>query len=186
MSDIAILKEMLKNTAIVPLENSYHKKKVILKEPPPENYSVTINGMPDNDEVIVIKADAFKSPDTVFQGKRGECKRADFVIIANTSKKKIILCIELKARKDSEKEIIQQLTGTQCFVTYCQKIGQAFWKQPDFLDSYQYRFISISHIKLPKQKTRIERLTNIHDCPERMMKIAFPHYLEFNHLVGSS
>lgn len=49
MSDIAILKEMIKETATVPLENHYNKKKVILREPPPANYSVTIHGMPNDD-----------------------------------------------------------------------------------------------------------------------------------------
>lgn len=88
MSDIAILKEMIKETAIVPLEGNDNKKKVILREPPPANYSVTIHEMPNDDEVIIIKADTFSSPNQVFQGNNGECKRADFVIIANTNKKK--------------------------------------------------------------------------------------------------
>ncbi|MCP2732013.1 hypothetical protein [Limnofasciculus baicalensis] len=54
MSDIAILKEMINETATVPLLSD--KNKVILKEPEPANYSVTIDGMPDDDKVIIIKA----------------------------------------------------------------------------------------------------------------------------------
>jgi len=45
------------------------------------------------------KADAFKSPGAVFQDSRGECKRADFVIIADGIHKKTILCIEMKAHQ---------------------------------------------------------------------------------------
>ena len=122
LTDIAILKEMINETATVSLQNRHNKMQVTLTEPPPANYSVTINGMPDDDDVIVIKADAFNSPKTVFKGNRGECKRADFVIVADTENKKVILCIEMKGGKGgSEKEIIQQLKGAQCFVAYCQK-----------------------------------------------------------------
>lgn len=190
LTDIAILKEMINKTATVSLEDDGYgknkknkKNKVILREPPPANYDVTIYGMPDDHEVIIINADKFKSPDTVFKGNRGECKRADFVIVADTGKKKVILCIEMKATKGSEKEIILQLTGAQSFVAYCQVIGKAFWRQPKFLDKYQYRFVSIGHISIPKQRTRIERPTANHDCPERMLKIDWPHHLQFNHLT---
>uniref|UniRef100_UPI0020C4BDE0 hypothetical protein n=1 Tax=Oscillatoria sp. HE19RPO TaxID=2954806 RepID=UPI0020C4BDE0 len=110
MGDIAILKEMLQDTATVPLEERNHKKQVTLAEPAPANYSVTLYGMPKEDEVIIIKADAFTSPNTVFKGKHGECKRADFIIIADTEKIKVILCIEMKAGKgDTEANIIKQL-----------------------------------------------------------------------------
>jgi hypothetical protein len=99
MSDIAILKEMIKESARVSLKDGKAKKQLILNEPWPADYYVTIYGMPDDDQVVVIKADAFTSPQAVFIGSKGECKRADFVIIADTGKKKVILCIEMKAGK---------------------------------------------------------------------------------------
>lgn len=200
MSDIAIMKEMIKETATVPLENNNNKKKVILKETATvplegnnnkkkvikikkeQEYSVTIHGMPNDDEVIIIKADTFSSPDKFFQGNNGECKRADFVIIANTQKQKVILCIEMKAGKGGlEKEIIQQLKGAQCFVAYCREIGQLFWNNRNFLKGYEYRFISIKDISVSKKPSRTK--TAIHDCPERMLKISSPKYLEFQHLI---
>ncbi|XWK90145.1 MAG: hypothetical protein U7127_08870 [Phormidium sp.] len=186
MSDIAILKEMIKDNAIVSLEDPYGngKKQVKLKEPPPANYSVTIIGMPDDDEVIIIKADAFSSANAIFKGKSGECKCADFVIIANTSQKKVILCIEMKAGKGgSETDIIRQLQGAQCFVAYCREIGQSFWNQPSFLKNYEYRFVSIRDISIPKKPSRNPK-NSIHDRPDRMLKISSPHHLQFNHLVG--
>jgi hypothetical protein len=154
MSDIAILKEMIKESATVPLEDDKGKKRVILKEPPPANYYVTIDGMPDDAQVIVIKADAFPAPRNIFNGSNGECKRADFVIIADTATEKIILCIEMKKNKDQNKTIIQQLIGAKCFIEYCKEIGKAFWKRQNFLDGYQYRFVSIAHIPISKRKTR--------------------------------
>lgn len=152
-SDIAILKQMIKPTATVPLKENYQKKLVTLKEPS-DNYEITIYGMPDDDEVIVIKVDAFRAPTTVFQGNRGECKRADFIIIADTDKKKVILCIEMKGgnKTSKEKDIIQQLKGAQCFIAYCRAIGQSFWAQQNFLSGYEYRFVSIKDIKIAKKK----------------------------------
>ncbi|NER23140.1 MAG: hypothetical protein F6J96_21050 [Symploca sp. SIO1C2] len=187
MSDIALLKEMIKETATVPLEEHNGKNQVTLIEPPPANYSVTIHGMPYKDEVIIIKADTFSSPRAVFNGKRGECKRADFVIIADTDNKKfrkVILCIEMKAGKGgTESEIIQQLKGAQCFVAYCREIGQVFWNQRNFLKGYEYRFISLREISIAKKPTRTLAKVGIHNCPERMLKITSPHHLQFNRLV---
>lgn len=184
MSDIDIFRQMIKDEATLPLENLNDKKQVTLTEPQHQNSSVTIFGMPDN--VIVIKSDTFKSPDSVFKGTKGECKRADFVIVADTEGKKVILCIEIKAKSDSEKEIIQQLRGASCFITYCQEIGRAFWQQQDFLKGYAYRFVSISHISIPKRTSRATRHTGLHDSPDRMMKISSPHHLQFNQLTGAS
>jgi len=182
MTDIEILDQMIKDTAKVPLENYGKKNKVILTEPQHANSSATIFGVPD--DAIVIKADAFISPDTVFGGSRGECKRADFVIVADTGNKRVILCIEMKATKAPKKEIIQQLKGSRCFIAYCKEIGRAFWDERNFLHGYAYRFISIGHTSIPKRKTRITRQSGTHDRPDKMMKIAWPNNLRFNHLAG--
>lgn len=182
MPDIEILNQMIRDGAKLALDCHNGKHQVTLVEPQHTNASVTIRGIPEN--AIVIKADAFRSPDSVFNGSKGECKRADFVIVADAGKKKIILCIEMKATKDSENEIIRQLVGARCFVSYCQEVGKAFWQQQDFLRKYVYRFVSIGHISIAKQKTRISRKSAIHDRPERMLKIDWPHHLQFNHLAG--
>jgi len=185
MSDIAILKEMIKESATVPLEYCENKKQVILKEPPPADYSVTIDGMPDDAQVIVIKADAFLAPRNIFNGSKGECKRADFVIIAiaDTPPEKFIFCIEMKKNKDEKTKIIQQLTGAKCFIEYCKEIGKSFWNRQNFLDGYQYRFISIGQIRTPKGSTRLNCLTETYDRPDRMLKITNTKKLQFDHLI---
>jgi len=184
MSDITILKKIIQNTARVPLEkDSYGKSKVILTETHLSNYSVTINGMPDDDQVIVIKSDSFVEPKAVFQGSKGECKRADFVIIANTDRKKVIFCIELKSGNPDSKEIIQQLKGAYCFTIYCREIGKIFWEETDFLKDYEYRFISITKI-LQIKKPEINYDNIIIDKISRpMLKISSPKYLPFNQLI---
>lgn len=185
MSDISILREMIQTTATVSLEDSHNKKKKItIEEHPPASYSVTIYGMPNDDEVIAIKADTFISSSSVFQGEHGECKRADFAIITDTEDKKIIICIEMKAGQGgSEKEIIQQLKGAKCFVAYCREIGQSFWGKQNFLDGYEYRFVSIRNISISKRPTRSNTRSPKHDQPDKMLKITSPKGLQFNHLI---
>jgi hypothetical protein len=184
MPDLAILHQMIKEGAKVPLVDNHGRKSVVLFEPQHPDSSVTIAGIPDN--AIVIKADAFKAPDTIFDGSQGECKRADFVIVADSGPKKSIVCIEMKAKKDSEKEIIRQLLGAQCFVVYCKEIGKSFWNQQNFLVGYTWRFVSIGHTSIPKRRTRIDRSGGVHDRPGRMLKISSPHRLQFDHLAGGA
>lgn len=185
MSDIVICKEMIKKTAMVPLEPYYDKKKVTLKEPLPANYSVTIYGMPDDDQTIVIKADSFTAPKDIFANSKHECKRADFIIIAEADGRQTIICIEMKGGcGKSEQEIIQQLRGAKCFVAYCREIGQSFWNHRNFLKDSVYRFVSIRNISISKRPTRISRRDKIHDSPERMLKISSSKSLQFKELAG--
>jgi hypothetical protein len=186
MDDFEILNLMIKEKAKVEVdESSSPKPKVILKEA--ELYTVTIMGMPDRENAIVVKGDTFQAPMQIFNGKNGECKRADYMIIARIDdRRKYVVYIEMKARPSTSKEneIIQQLQGTQCFFAYCQEIGKVFWKERNFLSGYQSRFVSIRNIGLSKRPTRDNKTAPIHDRPNRMLKINSPHYIEFNHLVG--
>lgn len=184
MTDIQILHELIKESARVPFDNNQdkNKKEIKLTEPQHSNSSVTIYGLPDN--AIIIKADMFKSPDTIFAGSKGECKRADFVIIADAKSKKVILCIEMKAVKGERAAVVQQLKGAQCLVAYCREIGRTFWHQRNFLEGYEYRFVSIGHTSITKKKTRIDRQPGVHDRPEKMLKIYSPHHLCFKQLAG--
>jgi hypothetical protein len=185
MSDIAILKEMLKDAATVTLINHHKRKKVVLVEPPPGDYAVTIYDLPDEDEVMVIKADSFPAPQKIFAGTKGECKRADFIVIADTDGEKVIIFIEMKAGKGStEAEIIQQLQGSQCLIAYCREVGRVFWNQPNFLENYEYRFVSIKNIRIDKRPTRTPHKDGRHDRPDQMLKISSPNHLQFNHLIG--
>ncbi len=185
MSDVNILNEMIKDTAKVKVSvDNYGKNKVTLREAKGSahaEYAVTIFGIPD--EAVVIKADAFEPPKSVFNDSKGECKRADFVIVADMGKEKVIICIEMKAGAGKNQEIIQQLKGAHCFMAYCQKIGQSFWNEPNFLHDYAYRFVSIRNISIPKKQTRFNKKTELHDCPDKMLKVSSQSRFQFNHLV---
>ena len=150
-----------------------------------DNYSFVVNGMPKPDEVIVINLDEFFDVRKIFTGNKGECKRADFIIIANTNSEKVILCLEMKKGRDSNPSITKQLKGAECFVSYCREIGRLFWNQPDFLQDYQYRFVSIKNISISKTTTssrKSSQKNEIHDQPEKMLKIS-AHAKHFQELI---
>jgi len=178
MSDIAILKEMISKCAIVELEykKEYKRDSYLLKlTENHDNYSFVISVMPEPDRVIVIKLDEFFDVRKIFTGSKGECKRADFIIIANTNSEKVILCLEMKKSRDSNSSIIKQLKGAECFVSYCREIARLFWNQPDFLQDYQYRFVSIKNMSISKtsmSSRKLSQKSEIHDQPEKMLKIS--------------
>jgi hypothetical protein len=176
MDDFDILKEMLIDTATVPLLNNKVQLSEEIKKD--EKYSVIIFNIPT--ESMVIKIDHFPAPKSIFSGSKGECRRADYAIIS--TEKKVIVFIELKKTKSLKEDIIKQLMGAQCVMVYCREMGKVFWKKHDFLDGYEYRFVSIGQIGIAKRPTRSKKHDK-HDTPEKMMKITSPHRLEFNHLV---
>ncbi len=180
MPDMEILSQMIKDTALVQQQNEYGKPLVKLCEPQAPDSRATIRNLPA--DTVVIKVDAFCSPDNVFNGGNGECKRADYVIIS--AEKKCIIYIEMKRTKDGWNQIVKQLLGAQCFIKYCQEVGKAFWGENDFLKGYKSRFISIGHTSIAKKKTRIDKNADRHDTPQRAMKVNWPNYLQFNQIAG--
>ena len=191
MSDIEILKELLDQSMLISLqekqEGSRTKYFAILEETQ-DNYAVTVEEMPNPNEVIIVNVDKFKVIPKVFKGDKGESKRADFVIIANTHFEKIILIIELKKTKKSRDWIMKQLIGAKCFILYCQALVKNFWNKQDFLEGYDYRFITIGHITTDKRRTQTNKKdqtqkAQIHDSPEKMLKIKSTNSLKFERLI---
>lgn len=185
MNDIAILQEMLSAGAQVPLQQTAGQCSVTLRDKQAKT-TVEITDIPDDS--IVIRAEAFKPP-TVFKGSKGERRRADFVIVSNAENENWIICIETQAGtgKDPE-DVEQQLRGAQCFIGYCKCIGKSFWQSENFLDGYQYRFVSISGININKQSTRFYTPRNqsrkqSHDSPDTFLEILARQNLYFDELT---
>ena len=185
-SDHQILRALISADALVPAESDGYGKSILILEEhgSPNRYSLKIRNVPDN--VLAIKADQF--PEPKFQGSRGERKRADFIIVAVAKTKKWIVHVELKAGDKPSKEVMQQLKGAQCLLVYCRVVGQTFWQQKDFLDQrkYQQRFVSVARISMNKKPTRWRRVPEVHDTPEKMLRINSPANgtLRFSSLVG--
>ena len=186
MNDIQILREMLNPDTQVTLQPGQGRPSVQLTDSQ-SGMTVEIKGLPHNS--IVIRAENFENPLTVFNGSRGERKRADFVIVSNDeSERKWIICIETQ-EMDAKlaSHVIQQLKGAYCFVSYCRCIGKSFWESEEFLDGYQYRFVSIVDINFNRSKRRSQPFHSageLHDCPDVFLKISRSLILHFGKLIN--
>lgn len=170
MNDVEILQEMLLSDVQVPLQQEQGRPSVQLTETQ-NNTTVKIKGVPHDS--IVIRAEDFKGPFSVFEGLKGERKRADFVIVANENTKKWIICIETQTGKHKErKEVVEQLKGALCFVNYCECIGKEFWLEKEFLNGYEYRFVSIAYTDMPKRSTHPNKPRPLHNHPEHFLKLS--------------
>ena len=181
MDDAAILAQLIKPAATVPLEDKYGKHVLTLREPQAPDSVVTVRNVPA--DTLAIKVDAFAAPDAVFNGGHGECKRADYVLIS--PERRTIIYIEIKRTRDGLAEIVKQLKGAHCFVNYCRDVGRTFWDEASFLQDYRHRFVSIGHTTIAQRKTKIERPAARHDSPSAPLKIDWPHHVQFNHLAGA-
>jgi len=182
MTDIVMLNQMINNNARIVLTNKYKKAYVELIEPNQPESKVQIQGLPQ--DAVVIKIDDAFQNDSFFSCKNGECKRADYVIVAETYTKKVILFIEIKKTTKSKAHIIKQLKGAACAMNYCSEIAKVFYGRDKFLSDYEKRFITFGHTGIRKRKTRIQRNKSTHDSPEKMMIIDWPANIQFAHLAG--
>ena len=185
MNDIQILQEMLSPDAQVLLQQGQGRPSVELTDPKSKS-TVKIKGVPP--ESIVIRSEIFEEPLTIFNGTKGERKRADFVIVSNDeNSKKWIVCIETQESNSKKAlKIAQQLKGACCFIRYCKSIGKSFWNSEKFLDGYEYRFVSIVEINPNRSKRRMQPFyskTELHNRPEDFKKISQRNEIHFGKLI---
>ena len=178
VNDIEILQEMLVSASQVPLQKVSGKPPSVILTDVQAEATVTIKGLPQDS--IVLRAEVFvpcadldnSNCEFIFEGFKGECKRADFVILSTGAKKWIIFIEIQKGNYKSYKEVVQQLKGALCFMNYCKCIGKEFWLEEEFLDSYECRFVSMKDISLDKRKTRPgEPKQPLHSTPEDFLRI---------------
>ena len=188
MSDLEILREMIRDDVLVPVQiGSYGKRELVLKEGSGQHTcEIIIHKIPDN--IIAFKADRFPPPIAVFNNDKGECKRADFIVVANSDKENWIIYIEMKAGgNDLARDIVLQLKGAECLLAYCRAIGRTFWPEQGFLkeNNYEQRFVSIKNARMNKRPTRLLPESGVHDKPEKMLKLNSPNrnMLQFNKIV---
>ena len=186
MTELDVLCRMIKNSAKVNIESKSGSSKasVTLVESQSPTSKVVISGLPL--DAIVIKADAFKSPDTILTETNSQRKRADYIIVADKNGKKNILHIEIKTTKGKEKDIINQLKGSVCFVGYCKEIAREFWNKNKFLSEFNHRFVSFTRTgSIQKRPTRTEKKHPLNDTPAHMLKVSYSNNYHYNHLVDA-
>ena len=185
MNDIQILQEMLNPDVQVVLQPGQDRPSAQLTDSQ-SGTTVEIKGLPYNS--IVIRAEDFENPLTIFNGKKGERKRADFVIVSNDeNEKRWIVCIETQ-ESDSKKawHITQQLKGAYCFINYCKCIGRSFWESEEFLDGYQYRFVSIVDVNFNEGRRRTQPFDYVgefHSRPDVFKKLPHSPTVHFSKLI---
>jgi hypothetical protein len=186
MSDLDTLRQMIREEAQISLEQDAYGNSILnLTETQCQDSSVTIHKMPD--QSVVISVDEFWSVESMFTHEMGQCKRADFIIVADIGTKKVIIYIEMKRTHAETKTVIQQLTGASCFIAFCREIARssAFWDKGDFLKDYEKRFVYLyeTNTSINKRPTRINPEQGIHNSPERMLKLKAPGYLTLQRLI---
>jgi hypothetical protein len=184
MTCFELVDKMLADGARVRPERYYGKFKVTLLEPGSADSAATIFDLPE--DAIVIRLDESIDLARIFRGAYGECKRADFIIVAERGDSVVIVYIEMKRSSDKRVEIVRQLQGARCFVHYMQTLGKAFAKHRTFLDSAKHRFVSIKHTGRRKRRTETARTGAVHDSPESALAISWPHHVEFAQLAGGN
>jgi hypothetical protein len=110
MEDMEILSQLIRTAALVPLQDEYGKLFVKLNEPQIPDSFATIRNLPS--DAMVVKVDSFRSPDDIFNGGNGECKRADYVIIS--AEKKCILMETAKLKKFAQfarRSLLEQVSA---------------------------------------------------------------------------
>ena len=175
MNDLDILRALLKDEVLAPVDDTQRDRKaLLLTEPQDRSYELIIVGAPY--DTIAFRADAFPPPCHVFRGNRGERKRADYVIVANEDDRKWIVYVELKGGNDGlAKDIEAQLRGAHCLVAYCRAVGRQFWGESGFLETenYRERYVSVKNVgsnKKPSWPSPRPR----NDRPERMWRFKSP------------
>lgn len=181
--DLRILQELIHPDAqILPTDD--HRPQLILQEIEEDHpYQVTIR-CPRETEAIALKADKFPAPKQFFAGSRKECKRADYLIFAETPQGNYIICVEMKAGPANNDDIIAQLKGAQCLATYCREIGRIFWHEYNFLQGYGFRFVSLKHMRLSKPPSRpLRKSKSRHDRPEDRLTLFSTTELPLHKLI---
>ncbi|MCY4170669.1 MAG: hypothetical protein OXF08_03610 [Bacteroidetes bacterium] len=189
-SDFYILRKLISDDGLIFVKkNDYGEFFLELSEPGIGGTGYKIQLLNPPTDTIAIKSDLFPPPRRIFKNTKGECRRADFVILSMDNKTNSMVYIELKlGNSESESKIIQQLQGSKCFMDYCRAIGQTFWKDPKFLEknNYKERFVTVKNIGANKKTLKHRRKPVLHDTPENMLKISTPpsQRLQFKELLA--
>lgn len=177
MGDFEVLQQMIHPSATVETDVRGSHCSVLLAEADCPDSKAYISQIPARS--LVIKADAFPSPDGILAGTRREGRRCDYIILAETSNGTMAVYIEMKRTKGIDQEVVAQLRGGRCLVAYLQAVGCHFWCESSFLTDIEHRFVSFYHTKPHRRETQVERNSLPHDTPDTKLCVKYPHDIQF-------
>jgi hypothetical protein len=176
MNNYELLQKLFNDKLLINTEvGDYDKYCIKLTES--SDYSVTIHNILK--DAVAIKTDNFPDLGNFFNCSSdvGQCKRADFVIIADEK----LIFIELCRSKKQKDEVVQQLKGAQCVIEYCRNISEKFYNYTSFLEGYTSYFVSIYNIGVNKKpNTTLSNEAN--KTPDKFLKISSPYNIQFKQL----
>lgn len=179
MNDFTLLKSLLNEAALVPIQDRQAKLKETGTRPP---YDVNLKDLPD--DTLILQTDRFPQPDKILncQHKQEICKRADYVVVNESE----MIFIELKQSKGDSKRIINQLRGAQCVMDYCLAVGKRVFNRPSFLEQATKKphFVSIERISVQKRNFKQSATRNPNSTPETMLKLKGGNTLRYKQLLG--
>ena len=178
MDAVRALKRLINKHAIVPLKNDGDKYSFKLTERQP-NYGLTVYDCPA-DTFVFMCDDKFPSPNKIFRGDKGECKRADYIIVSSEIKN--IVIIELKHSKQSSTkgDVVSQLKGANCLLEYCESVISSFWGDKGLFVGFETKYIKYIH-RSRKRSFKTETMAK-NDSPDKF-RIIYEKSVPFNMLV---
>lgn len=192
--DFKLVRKLIKKNALT--ERETQMGNLVLEEKSNNvSYKLTVSDIPSSVlDIIAIKSDMFDVPSAFFNCNSGECKRADFVVIARYKNRGHIIFLEMvkennktskKLSPKSDDDFRLQLIGSACLLDYCKSIANGFFGIVGFLDSsiYDSHFVAIQLGNLRKTGwKKVVRAEN--STPTTMRKLVVgSHRISYGDMV---
>ena len=183
MSGFAPLRDLLIHALIETTRVEHGRHFVRLKETGADARlrQVDIFDLPEDS--ILIKLDAVEQPKSLFQGKKGERKRCDYVLFTQLNAQPLLIFFELKSRAMEKKEIAAQFKGACCLVEYCDAALNHFHGQSGLLRQCEKRFVVFYKPSIAKQRTRPTLPRAKANSPDSPLRYPSPHSPSLKSLV---
>lgn len=187
MGELDVLKQLLKQNLLVDISDKGGIRSVTLRERDSQAKlkTVCVGGLPEG--TVVLATDNCRPGSSLFRSSLGECRRCDYVILAQTKRKGgVAVLIELKswpgsgesktpqAAESTEAECAkkcgEKFKATECILDYCDAALDRFHNQTALLKHYHKHYFVVFYKAphLEKKPTRLERPPN--DKPDCFLK----------------
>ena len=116
--------------------------------------AIEIRGVPKNS--ILLKTYDYSLPVKVFKSTKGERKMCDYILLTPYKGDLYLIFIEMKSQNLDNRDLISQLVGGNCFMTYCAAMAEKFH---DARISLKQKRNIVLHAPLPlnKKPTRLDK-----------------------------
>jgi hypothetical protein len=129
---------------------------------------VEIRDVPEGS--LLLKMQEYPALSGVFKSTKGECKRCDYIILTPCENDLYILYIEMKSLYPNKQDVILQLKGADCFMTYCRALAECFHSSEISSCSSKKRFILFYSNNSNKTSIVPRAMSAVHSSPENMMR----------------